>query len=61
MDTESTAQSVSTTAIGGNVCVCCIMVAGGNVFVTAGGCDIVKKLHRKALHVDDDEVAEVRI
>jgi len=36
------------------------MVAGGNVFVTAG-CDIVAKLHRKALHVGDDDVAEVKI
>ncbi len=55
MDTEMTAQSVSR-----NASVCVIMVAGGNVFVTTGGCDIVAKLHRKALHVGDDEVAEVK-
>jgi len=49
MDAERTAQSVPRTA------------AGGNVFVTAGGCDIVAKLHRKAVHVGDVDVAEVKI
>ena len=42
--TDDIAQSVSRTA------------AGGNVFVTAGGCDIEAKLHRKAVHVGDVEV-----
>jgi len=44
MDTERTAQSVPRKA------------AGGKVFVTAGGCEIVAKLHRKAVHVGDVEV-----
>ena len=60
MDTETTDQSVSTSDAGGNVFAALTVVnmAGGSVFVIAGGSVIEWKLQMNTLH---DDVVETKL